>query len=171
LSDLDYIIAVSLLEIMKIKILAVGTKMPKWVQDGYSEYAKRLPKELPLELIELPLGGRGKNADVKRAIQKESTSIFSHIDKQDLVVALEVKGANWTTEKLAKNLESWQMSGQNLVLLIGGPDGLSDECRQRANQLWSLSALTLPHPIVRVVLAEQLYRAWTVTKNHPYHRS
>ena len=156
---------------MKIKILAVGTKMPKWVTEGANEYVKRLPKDLPLEFVEIPLGNRGKNADIQRAIQKESTAILAQISNQDHVVALEVKGNSWSTEKLASNLENWQMSGKNLVILIGGPDGLSDQCRARADQQWSLSALTLPHPIVRVVLAEQLYRAWTVTQNHPYHRS
>ena len=156
---------------MRIKILAVGTKMPKWVAEGVQEYAKRLPKDLPLEFVEIPLGNRGKNADINRAIQKESNAILSQISAQDHVVALEVKGSAWSTEKLATNLERWQMSGKNLVILIGGPDGLSNECRTRADQQWSLSELTLPHPIVRVVLAEQLYRAWTVTQNHPYHRS
>ncbi len=145
--------------------------MPKWVTDGFNEYAKRLPKDLPLDLVEISLGNRGKNADIKKAIQKESAAILAQIGTQDHVVALEVKGANWSTEKLASNLEQWQMNGQNLVILIGGPDGLSNECRDRANQQWSFSALTLPHPIVRIVLAEQLYRAWTVNQNHPYHRS
>jgi len=156
---------------MRIKLLAVGTKMPSWVTEGYNEYAKRLPREITLELLELPLGVRGKNADVQRAIQKESDALLSHIDKADHVIALEVKGHNWTTEKLAQNMERWQMDGLTVVLLVGGPDGLSDACRARANQQWSLSALTLPHPIVRVLLSEQIYRAWTVTQNHPYHRS
>ena len=156
---------------MKIKLLAVGTKMPSWVTQGYNEDAKRLPREMTLELVELPLGVRGKNADVQRAIQKESDAILSNIDKTDHVIALEVKGHNWTTEKLAQNMERWQMDGLTVVLLVGGPDGLSDACRARANQQWSLSALTLPHPIVRLLLSEQIYRAWTVTQNHPYHRS
>ena len=156
---------------MKITILAVGTKMPSWVTQGYQEYAKRLPRDMSLELIEISLGVRGKNADIQRAIKKESDAILSNIDKADHVIALEVKGHNWSTEKLAQNMERWQMDGLNLVLLVGGPDGLSDACRARANQQWSLSALTLPHPIVRVILSEQIYRAWTVTQNHPYHRS
>jgi len=156
---------------MKITILAVGTKMPSWVTQGYQEYAKRLPRDMSLELIEISLGVRGKNADIQRAIKKESDAILSYIDKSDHVIALEVKGHNWSTEKLAQNMERWQMDGLNLVLLVGGPDGLSDACRARANQQWSLSALTLPHPIVRVILSEQIYRAWTVTQNHPYHRS
>jgi len=156
---------------MKITILAVGTKMPLWVTQGYQEYAKRLPRDMSLELIEISLGARGKNADIQRAIQKESDAILSNIDKADHVIALEVKGHNWSTEKIAQNMERWQMDGLNIVLLVGGPDGLSDACRARANQQWSLSALTLPHPIVRVILSEQIYRAWTVTQNHPYHRS
>lgn len=156
---------------MKIKLLAVGTRMPSWVTEGYNEYAKRLPHDMALELIEVPLGARGKNADIQRAMQKEGEVILSQIDKKDHVIALEVKGQNWTTEKLAQNMSRWQMDGLTVALLVGGPDGLNDSCRARANQLWSLSALTLPHPIVRVLLAEQIYRAWTVTQNHPYHRS
>ena len=156
---------------MKIKILSIGTKMPSWVNDGVSEYTKRLPKDMSFEIIELPLAARSKNADIKRLILKETESLLSHIQPQDHVIALEVKGQNWSTEKLASNLESWQMNGQNVILLVGGPDGLGEACRERANQMWSLSALTLPHPIVRVVLAEQIYRAWTVTQNHPYHRA
>ena len=145
--------------------------MPSWVNEGVSEYVKRLPKDMSFEIVELPLAARSKNADIKRLVQKETDSLLSHIQPQDHVIALEVKGQNWSTEKLASNLESWQMNGQNVILLIGGPDGLGDACRERANQLWSLSALTLPHPIVRVVLAEQIDRAWTVTQNHPYHRA
>jgi len=156
---------------MKIKILTIGTKMPSWVNEGVKEYTKRLPKELTLEIHELPLASRSKNADIQRLIQKESDTMLALVQPQDHVVALEVNGANWSTEKLAANLENWQMNGQNVVLLVGGPDGLGDACRQRANQQWSLSALTFPHPVVRVILAEQLYRAWTVTQHHPYHRA
>ncbi len=145
--------------------------MPAWVNDGVSEYTKRLPRDLVVEFHELPLAARSKNADIKRIIQKESDAMLAVVQDQDYVIALEVNGQSWNTEKLAANLESWQMNGRNVVLMIGGPDGLGEACRQRANQLWSLSALTLPHPIVRIVLAEQLYRAWTLTQNHPYHRA
>lgn len=145
--------------------------MPQWVELGYHEYAKRLPREVDLSVIEIPLGIRGKNPDIARAIKQESDAILSHITSQDHVVALEVKGRNWSTEQLASNMERWQMEGLNIALLVGGPDGLSDACRKRANQQWSLSALTLPHPVVRIVLAEQVYRAWSVTQNHPYHRA
>lgn len=145
--------------------------MPSWVNLGVSEYIKRLPNDLKLEMIELPLATRGKNADIKRIVQKETESLLSHILPQDHVIALEVKGKSWSTEVLARNLESWKMDGCNVVFLVGGPDGLGEPCRKRADQQWSLSALTLPHPIVRIVLSEQIYRAWTVTQNHPYHRA
>ena len=145
--------------------------MPSWVQEGVNEYLKRLPREFKVEIVEIALGNRSKNSNPQIAIRQESEQMLAHIEDKDYVVALEVKGRSWTTEQLASKLDGWQMEGLNVALLIGGPDGLSDECRQRADVQWSLSALTLPHPIVRVLLAEQLYRAWSVTKNHPYHRA
>lgn len=156
---------------MNIHLIAVGEKMPRWVQDGYSEYAKRLPTECALRLIEVPAGKRGKNADVARIIREESERMLAAIPKGANVVALEVGGRSWSTEQLAQNLEDWMGSGRDLALLVGGPDGLGDSARKAAGQLWSLSPLTLPHPLVRVVLAEQLYRAWSILRNHPYHRA
>lgn len=156
---------------MKLKVIAVGTKMPPWVEMGVQEYAKRLPRDMPLEFIEIPIGNRAKNANLARAVKQESDQILAQVKPQDHVIALEVTGNNWSTEKLAKQMQNWQMQGQNIIFLIGGPDGLSDACRARANQQWSFSALTLPHPIVRIILSEQLYRAWSITQNHPYHRS
>jgi 23S rRNA (pseudouridine1915-N3)-methyltransferase len=156
---------------MKLKGIAVGTKMPPWVEVGVQEYAKRLPRDMPLEFIEIPIGNRAKNANLARAVKQESDQILAQVKPQDHVIALEVTGSNWSTEKLAKQMQNWQMQGQNIIFLIGGPDGLSDACRARANQQWSFSALTLPHPIVRIILSEQLYRAWSITQNHPYHRS
>ena len=156
---------------MRIKLIAVGGKMPGWVNSGFNEYAKRLPHELKLEVIEVPLGQRGKGADIQRAIAKESRQLLAAIEEKDQVVALDVKGSAWSTEQLAQKLSEWQMSGTNVALLVGGPDGLSPDCLQRAGQSWSLSKLTFPHPLVRVVVAEQLYRAWTLLNNHPYHRS
>ncbi|WP_066962669.1 23S rRNA (pseudouridine(1915)-N(3))-methyltransferase RlmH [Microbulbifer sp. Q7] len=158
---------------MKIRIIAAGGKMPAWVQEGYNEYAKRLPRELTLEMVEVALGNRGQKnsaALVEKARQKEGEAMLAAIHPRDHVVALEVKGKSWSTEQLSRELSGWQMSGDNLCLLIGGPDGLSPECVARANQKWSLSALTLPHPLVRVLLAEQLYRAWTLLAGHPYHK-
>lgn len=155
---------------MKVKLIAVGTKMPRWVEQGYQEYAKRLPREFSLELIEIPPGNRGKNADIERAIRKEGELMMSKIQTSDHVVALEVLGKPWSTKQLAEQAERWQMSGQDVALLVGGPEGLAPECKQRANQQWSLSPLTLPHPMVRILLSEQVYRAWSLIQGHPYHR-
>lgn len=156
---------------MKLKLLAVGQKMPQWVSDGFNEYARRLPRDCSLQQIEIAPAKRGKTSQPQQWLQEEGKRILSHIDGSDHVVALDVLGKPWSTPQLANNLAGWQLQGQDVCLLIGGPDGLADECLQRANQRWSLSALTLPHPLVRVVLAEQLYRAWTILQNHPYHRA
>lgn len=155
---------------MRITVITVGTKMPGWVNDGVAEYDKRLPRELNLTWRELPLARRGKDASPEHLCRVEGEQILKAIPAGDRVIALDVKGKRLATEQLAARLEQWQMSGDNFSLLIGGPDGLSPECLQRADQRWSLSDLTLPHPLVRVILAEQLYRAWTITANHPYHR-
>jgi 23S rRNA (pseudouridine1915-N3)-methyltransferase len=155
---------------VQIHLVAVGTRMPAWVQQGFEEYAKRLPRECGLQLIEIPLGKRGKNADVQRAIDEEGLRMLAALPRDCQVIALEVEGRAWSTGQLAGKLESWLGSGRDVALLVGGPDGLAAACRQRAQQAWSLSPLTLPHPLVRVLLAEQLYRAWTLYKGHPYHR-
>jgi len=156
---------------MRIRLICVGTKMPAWVTTGYQEYAKRLPADLKLELVEIVPGHRGKGADIKRAIEKESKLILAALGKDEHVVALDVEGRSWSTEQLAGTLRNWQMGGQNVALLIGGPDGLSAECLSLAKQRWSLSSLTYPHPLVRVILSEQIYRAWSLLNNHPYHRA
>ncbi|MDF0752259.1 23S rRNA (pseudouridine(1915)-N(3))-methyltransferase RlmH [Marinobacter sp. 71-i] len=156
---------------MRLRLICVGQKMPEWVSQGYNEYARRMPPELALDLVEIPMAHRGKNPDIPRLMQREGDAILSALGPRDRVIALEVGGRNWSTEKLASQLESWQQDGQDVSFLVGGPDGLADACRARADQMWSLSALTLPHPLVRILLAEQLYRAWSVTRNHPYHRA
>lgn len=155
---------------MRFKMIAVGTKMPAWVETGFNEYAKRLPRDFSLEVVELPMGPRGKNASITKAIAKEGELMLAAIPKGDKVIALDVLGKPWSTEKLADNLANWSMECSNYSLLIGGPDGLAPECLARADTKWSMSALTLPHPLVRIVLAEQLYRAWTLLNNHPYHK-
>ncbi len=155
---------------MKIKLIAVGQKMPDWVTKAYQTYAQRLPKDCCLELIEVAAAKRSKNRLAEQWCEQEGESILKVIAKNDWVVALDVTGASWSTETLAKQLENWQIKGCNIALMVGGPDGLSKACLQRANQRWSLSSLTFPHPLVRVVLAEAIYRAWTITVNHPYHR-
>ncbi|MCW8854057.1 MAG: 23S rRNA (pseudouridine(1915)-N(3))-methyltransferase RlmH [Gammaproteobacteria bacterium] len=156
---------------MKIHLLAVGQKMPSWVEQGYKEYAQRLPAEARLELKEIAPGKRGKNADIRRIVQDEGQRIVSSIPKNSHVVVLDVTGRPWSTEQLSERLDVWMQSGQDIALMIGGPEGLSDECRALGREHWSLSALTFPHPLVRIIVAEQLYRAWTILKNHPYHRS
>ena len=155
---------------MRIQLLAVGGKMPAWVQQGYQEYAKRLPRELHPKLVELSLGGRGKKNSSREAVEQEGQQMLAAIPPSHHVVALDVEGEAWSTEALARHMENWRMSGRDLSLLIGGPDGLAADCLTRAQQKWSLSALTLPHPLVRVVLIEQIYRAWTILQNHPYHK-
>lgn len=156
---------------MRLRLICVGQKMPDWVSAGFTDYARRMPPELPLELVEIPVAHRGKNADIPRLMQRESDAILAAAGARDRVVALEVGGRPWSTETLASQLESWQQDGRDVSFLVGGPDGLAENCRQRADQQWSLSPLTLPHPLVRIVLAEQLYRAWSITRNHPYHRA
>lgn len=156
---------------MKIKIIAVGTKMPNWLISAYQDYAKRLPNHLTLSLIEIPLAIRSKkNQDAAHFKEEEGQAILKKINSEDFVIALEVKGQLWNTIELAKQLQDWQTLGRNICLIIGGPDGLSESCLQRANVKWSLSPLTLPHHIVRLVIVEQLYRAWSVLQGHPYHR-
>jgi len=155
---------------MRISLIAVGTKMPAWVGQGVQEYGKRMPRELKLEWREIPLARRGKDAHAQQLRTREGEQIIKAIPAGDRVIALDVRGKRISTEQLAQQLEDWRMSGDNYSLLIGGPDGLSRECLERADMRWSLSDLTLPHPLVRILLAEQLYRAWTITVNHPYHR-
>ncbi|MBK8133503.1 MAG: 23S rRNA (pseudouridine(1915)-N(3))-methyltransferase RlmH [Gammaproteobacteria bacterium] len=155
---------------MRLRILAVGTRMPAWVEAAVHDYARRLPPELMLEVVEIPLGRRGKGTDPAAAIAAESQALLKAVGARDTLVALDVAGESWSTPRLAAQLAGWQAAGGNCCLLVGGPDGLDPACLQRAHARWSLSALTLPHPLVRVVLAEQLYRAWTINAGHPYHR-
>ena len=145
--------------------------MPSWVVEGYREYTKRLPRECSLQLVEIPPAKRHKSLSAEQARQQEGQAILAALPKDCSVVALDVRGKSWSTETLAAQLDNWLVSGRDVALLVGGPDGLSDACLERADQRWSLSRLTYPHPLVRIVLAEQLYRAWTITTGHPYHRS
>ncbi len=145
--------------------------MPGWIQQGFAEYAQRMPRECRLELLEIPLGRRARGIPVEKAVETEGERILAAIKPGDRVVALEVTGQEFTTEALAGYLESWMGEGRDVCLLVGGPDGLAPACVKRADMSWSLSRLTLPHGLVRVMLAEQLYRAWSVMKGHPYHRA
>jgi len=155
---------------MIIRLIAVGNKMPDWVEQGYADYAKRLPAGYTLKLVEITPEKRSKQADIARITEKEGEKILAQLKPGNLVVALEVQGQAWSTEQLAKSLHSWHEESRDVDLLIGGPDGLAPACLQKAQLKWSLSNLTLPHPLVRIVVAEQLYRAWSILQNHPYHR-
>ncbi len=155
---------------MKVQLIAVGGKMPAWVQAGYEEFNKRLPKELTPQLVELPLAQRSKNSDLRKVKALEGQAILNAMPKPTTKVFLDVKGKPWSTETLAENLKQWQMAGQDLAFVIGGPDGFDEECLLHADAKWSMSNLTLPHPLVRIVFIEQLYRAWTILQNHPYHK-
>lgn len=145
--------------------------MPGWVEDGYRDYARRLPTECALHLIEIAPGRRGRKADIARILRDEAERLLKAVPRGADLVALEVAGQCWSTEQLADRLAQWMGSGRDLALLVGGPEGLDASVRSAAAQHWSLSPLTLPHPLVRVVVAEQLYRAWSILHNHPYHRA
>jgi 23S rRNA (pseudouridine1915-N3)-methyltransferase len=156
---------------MKIELIAIGTKMPAWVEQGFTEYQRRLPKDCELILTELSMTPRTKTGNGSLWKEKDSEALLKAIPPQSLVIALDERGKHYSSEQLADRLQSWRESTQHLSLLIGGPDGLSETCKARASALWSLSALTLPHPLVRIIVAEQLYRAWTLLHDHPYHRA
>lgn len=155
---------------MKISLIAIGTKMPSWVIAGYSEYAERLPKEFSLQLIEIPAKKRGIKGNIKDTVHNESEQLFANIPSDNHVVALDRSGKTLATTDLASKLYDFYQQSQDLSLLVGGPEGISLNFLQKAHELWSLSALTLPHPLVRVVVAEQIYRAWSIITKHPYHR-
>lgn len=156
---------------MRITIIAVGERPPGWVSDGYADYARRLPKPYAPELVELPLGRRGKGIDPVRAIADEGARVVAALPKQAHIVLLDERGQSWTSVQLSQQLAGWSQDGRDVALVIGGPDGHAPAVVALATKRWSLSALTLPHALVRVVLAEQLYRAWTLMQGHPYHRA
>lgn len=156
---------------MRIHLIAAGTRMPAWVSVGYEDYAARLPGECRLLLKEIPLGTSRSGGDAKKAMLEEGIKMLAAVPEGANLTALEVRGKPLSTEELAKQLNQWLQEGRDQALLIGGPDGLAPECLARAGFKWSLSPLTLPHGLVRVVVAEQLYRAWSILKNHPYHRA
>ncbi len=155
---------------MKVRLIAVGSKMPRWVEDGWQEYARRLPPEMPLELVEIPLTTRSKNADLTRMIRQEGEAMLAKVQPGERIVTLEVEGRAWSTEQLARELDRWRLEARNVNLMVGGPEGLAPEVCARSEQRWSLSALTLPHPLVRILVGEQIYRAWTLLSGHPYHK-
>ena len=154
---------------MKIRLLCVGTRMPAWVSDGYQAFASRLPRDNALVLEEVPAARR--HGDVQRCVDDEGDRLLSRVHRDDRVIALDERGDAWSSVELSQRLAVWRRDGRDVALLVGGADGLSQTCRARAEGSWALSAATLPHALVRVLVAEQLYRAWTLLTGHPYHRA
>ncbi len=144
--------------------------MPGWVADGVDAYRKRLPRHIRLDFIEIPSAQRSARTSAEEARRKEEQQLLKRAGRSDRVIALDERGTEWSSAELAAQMRRWQDGAAEVAFLIGGPDGLTDACRQAADTVLSLSRLTLPHTLVRVVLAEQLYRAWTILQGHPYHR-
>lgn len=155
---------------MKLRLIAVGERMPAWITAGFEDYAARMPRELRLELVEVPLALRGKNADLARARRAEGEKLLDRA-RGCRIVVLDERGESWSSTELAAGLRRWMQEGRDVALLVGGPDGHSAEVLEVAQERWSLSRLTLPHALVRVLIAEQLYRGWSLLANHPYHRA
>ena len=156
---------------MKARLVAVGERAPGWASQGFAEYQKRLSHWLPLELVEVEPGIRGKGRDAARATSDEGTRVLAALPRDAHVVALDGRGRMHSSEQLAQRLEHWRGQGRDLAFLVGGPEGHADAVIAAAHEQWSLGPLTLPHMLVRLVLAEQLYRAAALLANHPYHRA
>ena len=155
---------------MRLTVHAVAGKLPRWVLEGSAAYERRLPRELKLNWKDVPLARRSADGGGAALAEREGERLLKAVGERDRVIALDPAGEPWRTEDLAGHLADWQMDGRPVAFLVGGPDGLSPACRLRAERSWSFGRLTLPHPLVRIVLVEQLYRAWTILARHPYHR-
>ncbi len=155
---------------MKIKLIAIGTKMPAWVTAGYEEYAQRLPKEFRLELCEISAQKRTKQSNLPALLQQEGEALLTACPRGSQLIALDRLGEKINTRQLADKLQKFHDQSQEIAILVGGPEGISESTLQAAHERWSLSELTLPHPLVRIVVAEQIYRAWSIINHHPYHR-
>jgi 23S rRNA (pseudouridine1915-N3)-methyltransferase len=155
---------------MHIRLIAVGDRQPSWVDDAFGIYSQRLPREWKFRLDRIATVRRAKNDKSNSAMEAEGEQILAKIDSNEQVVMLDERGKQMTSMALAARLADWQADGRDLCFVIGGPDGVSPACRERANSIWSLSNLTLPHGLARVLFAEQIYRAWSLQAGHPYHR-
>jgi 23S rRNA (pseudouridine1915-N3)-methyltransferase len=155
---------------VKVELLAAGTKPPGWINEGFSEFQKRLPRESELILKQWPTAKRRKQDSIVRLQKEEEDNLLKLIHPGTFVVALDRRGKIWSTQELALKMKDWLQSQSRVQIMIGGPDGLSSNCLARANLVWSLSELTFPHYLVRVLVAEQIYRAWSFLSNHPYHK-
>ncbi|PHH57126.1 23S rRNA (pseudouridine(1915)-N(3))-methyltransferase RlmH [Coxiella burnetii] len=155
---------------MKINVVAVGKRLPAWIKAGFQSYADRLPRDFDLNLIEIVAFKRSKGADLKKIMLQESQQLIDAVPKESEIIVLDRLGEEVDTPTLAQKLSQWRHENRSISLLIGGPEGLSATCIDKARWVWSLSALTLPHALARVIVAEQIYRAWSIITNHPYHR-
>jgi 23S rRNA (pseudouridine1915-N3)-methyltransferase len=156
---------------MLLRVAAIGQRMPNWVDTAWREYARRFPANPRLELLELPMERRGRNPDIERLRSREGEALLAAVPAGAVPVTLDIDGRRWSTEDLSSSLEDWMATGRDVCFMIGGPDGLSRACLEQSETSWSLGPLTLPHPLVRVIVAEQLYRAWSIINKLPYHRA
>ena len=155
---------------VQIYIIAVGEKSPAWIETGINQYINRMPRECNVKIVSIPTSKRSKNKTIKQAQVKEQEQLIKHTPKNSYRIALDELGQSWTTNLLAEKLHKWMQSMPRVTFYIGGPDGFSAEFLEKVDFVWSISSLTLPHMLVRVLLAEQLYRALTIIQRHPYHR-
>ena len=156
---------------MHIRLIAVGDRQPSWVDSAFENYVQRLPKQWQFRVDVIATAPRAKKSSAESAKLAEGQKVLAKIKAPECVVVLDERGRQYSSEELSASLDDWQRDGRDLTFVIGGPDGVSEDCMNRANQRWSLSRLTLPHGLARVLFAEQLYRAWTLSTGHPYHRS
>ena len=155
---------------MHIRLIAVGDRQPSWVDDAFGAYSGRFPREWKFRFDSIATVRRTKNDKSDQAMVTEGEQLFAKLNANERVVLLDERGKQLTSQALTENVSNWQADGRDLSFVIGGPDGVPDACRKRADFIWSLSSLTLPHGLARVLFAEQMYRAWSLQMGHPYHR-
>src|SRR5699024_6132778 len=156
---------------MKLIVAAVSARAPSWIQEGWAEYSRRLPRACPLLLHEVRPAPRKSGKSPAQLMEAEAAGLRAVTPKGTFTIALDERGRDMSTADIGQQMAAWDQAGRDIVFLIGGPDGLHADIKTQADACWRLSSLTLPHPLVRIVLAEQLYRAWTMLNNHPYHRA
>ena len=155
---------------MQLQIIAVGQKMPTWVENACADYLKRMPRELKISVTTIAVAQRNRGGSIEQLKQQEASQIMKKMPRGSFSIALDERGKQWSSKKWSQQLESWMREHPRVNLIIGGPDGLTDECREACSQTIALGTMTMPHALVRVVLIEQIYRAWTLLSGHPYHR-